>query len=104
MPTMTSRQRVLLDLAYQCHDQAAFDDDRTLVGVIDAFITSPPPVNIRLGGEGHGRWSRVDGFSMTSGEAITFRAMVAAIEEHGPYDDDRDLLRSAGARLATDTA
>jgi len=95
MPSMSNRQRVLIHLAYayQCRDQAA----------LDAFIASPPPVNIRLGGEGHGRWSRVDGFSMTSGEAIIFRAMVAAIEEHGPYDDDRDLLRSAGARLAADT-
>jgi len=94
---------VLIDLAYQCHDQAALDEDRTPAQVIDAFITSPPPVHLRLGGEGHGRWSRVDGFSMTAGEALTFRALVAALEEHGPYDDDRDLLRSAGARLAPDT-
>ena len=104
MPTMTSRQRVLLDLAYRATDQATFDDDRTPAQVIDAFITSPPPVHLRLGGEGHGRWSRVDGFSMTSGEAIIFRAMVAAIEEHGSFDDDRDLVRNAGARLAADTA
>ena len=103
MPSMTSRQRVLIHLAYACHDRAARDEDRTPAQVIDAFITSPPPVHLRLGGEGHGRWSRVDGFSMTSGEAIIFRAMVAAIEEHGPFDDDRDLLRDAGARLAADT-
>ena len=100
---MTSRQRVLIHLAYRATDQATFDDDRTPAQVIDAFITSPPPVHLRLGGEGHGRWSRVDGFSMTAGEALTFRALVAALEEHGPYDDDRDLLRSAGARLAPDT-
>ena len=35
-------------------------------------------------------WSRVDGFSMNSGEAVTFRTMVAAIEEHGGFDDDRE--------------
>jgi len=27
---------------------------------------------------------------MNSGEAVTFRAMVAAIEEHGGFDDDRE--------------
>ncbi len=104
MPSMSNRQRALIHLAYACHDRAARDEDRPPAQVIDAFITSPPPVNIRLGGEGHGRWSRVDGFSMTSGEAIIFRAMVAAIEEHGSFDDDRDLVRNAGARLAADTA
>jgi len=101
MTELSPRERILLALAYRLdshitHTWYAGDLD----DLITDYLAQPPVLDIRLGSEGAGNWTRVEGIQLTPHE----RGVVRTLWETFIAPDAPQDFRRTPERTMLDTA